>query len=353
MRGLAAVAILVFHFKNFGIGGGGLSRPPIVFQQVSLLNWLVVIRENGALAVMFFWAISGFVFMNVYAGTRPDFGKFWLNRIARLYPLHILTLLCIAGLQWAAWEQLGHWLIYPSNTLPHFIEHLFFVSAWDSSAPHSFNGPVWSVSVEVLIYGIFYLYARYANPTLVSSFAGLVLFGGLMKLFPESQIPVCGSFFFGGASAYAIFQLWPASQRKWLVILAVAAVAVCAAAAYFGRHHLPLTIYLLPVAMSLLIASVCSEEAGLRPLFRRAQAVGDITYSTYMWHTPLQIAFLLGAGLGWWQVDWAFNDAFFVGYLLLVCGLAWLSFRFIERPAQRRVRAWAGKAKDKPLIGAP
>jgi len=353
MRGLAAIAILIFHFKNFAGGGGALDRPHTVLEQVHLLNWLSVIRQYGSLAVMFFWTISGFVFMNVYAGTQPSPGKFWLNRIARLYPLHILTLILVAMLQWVALRQLGHWLIYWPNTLPYFTQHLFFASAWDSSPIHSFNGPVWSVSVEVLIYGVFYLYVRYAPQTVLTTLMTLLAFGVLMKLAPNSQIPVCGSFFFGGALAYGLVQVWPFHRRRWLALLSVASILFCILVAAFAARHVPLTLCLLPAAACLLILAVFCEEGGLRPWFRRMQFVGDITYSTYMWHSPLQMIFLLGAGLGWWQVDRAFGDAFFVCYLLVVCGFAWLSFRYIERPAQRWVRSWAGKTVDRPLIAAP
>lgn len=354
LRGLAALAVLIFHFKNFAGGGGDLSRKPEVFDRIQLLHWLHPIKENGALAVMLFWAISGFVFMNVYAGTRPGARHFWVNRIARLYPLHLLTLLVIAAIQFAAMRRLGHWFIFPANDLIHFIPHLFFASAWDPSSPHSFNGPVWSVSVEVLIYAAFYLYARTVRSSVASVVAGLVIFAVLMKLLPSWQAPLCGCFFFGGMLSYAVFRLWPEDRRLLLLGLALAALILLGALSVLAGARIPLTFRLLPVAMCLLVVAATSEVVAMRPMYRRTEFVGDITYSTYMWHSPIQMLFLFGAGLGFWRVDAAFTDGFFVAYLALVCVLAWLSFRFIERPAQRWVRARGlGRKQDKPLIGAP
>ena len=354
LRGLAALAILVFHFKNFAMGGGDLSRDIHLFDRLSILNALHVIRENGPLAVMLFWAISGFVFMNVYADTRPGAQQFWVNRLARLYPLHLLTLLIIAAIQFAALRQFGHWLIFPANDFAHFVPHLFFASAWLSSAPHSFNGPVWSVSVEVLVYGAFFLFARLVRPNLVSVLAGMLLFMVLMRLLPSSQIPVCGTYFFGGMTAYVVFRLWPSDARGMLIVVALFGLALCWFASLALARHIPLTFRLMPAAACLLLIAATSENMGLGAAYRRVHFIGDITYSTYMWHSPIQMLFLLGAGLQLWRVDIAFSNAFLVAYLALVCGFAWLSFRFIERPAQAWVRRWAGeKSRDKPLISAP
>jgi len=354
LRGLAALAILIFHLKNFVAGGGDLSRDIRLLDRVPVITALQVIRENGPLAVMLFWTISGFVFMNVYADTRPTARQFWVKRLARLYPLHLLTLLLIAVIQFVALRCLGHWLIYPENDVAHFVSHLFFASAWLPGAPHSFNGPVWSVSVEVLIYGAFFLFARLAKPNLISVLAGMLIFMILMELLPSSQIPVCGTYFFGGMTAYVIFRLWPPNMRVALIALGLLGLAACWITSLVLGGHIPLTLRLMPASACLLLIAASSEATVLGVAYRRVRFIGDITYSTYMWHAPIQMLFLLGAGLQLWSVDVAFSDTFVIAYLALVCSFAWLSFRFIERPAQRWVRGWAGEnSRDKPLISAP
>jgi len=355
LRGLAAISILVYHFRNLASAGGDLSRPPEVLNQISLLNFLWPIRENGSLAVMLFWTISGFVFMNVYAGTRPAAWTFWVNRFARLYPLHLITLIVIAILQIWALHLLGYWLIYRDNDLQHFIPQLFFASAWLSSEVRSFNGPIWSVSVEVLVYAIFYLFVRYAPVNMRTTVAGLMV-AVLAATAHKAQVLVCATFFFGGMTAYLVFQLWPQAHRIALLILCAGLfLALSLFGLKFGAHvHLPTTLWLLPIFCAAILVAATSEVMFLATFYKKLHVVGDITYSTYLWHRPLQMAFLLGAGLGWWNIEIAFNNVFFVSYLLFVCAFAYLSFRWIERPAQRWIRARAaGKTRDVPLIAAP
>ena len=355
LRGFAAISILVYHFRNLASAGGSLSRPPEIINQISLLNYLRPIRENGSLAVMLFWTISGFVFMNVYAGTRPAARTFWVNRFARLYPLHFITLIIIAILQIWSLRLLGHWLIYRDNDLAHFIPQLFFASAWLSSEVRSFNGPIWSVSVEILVYGIFYLFVRYAPVNMRTTVAGL-LAAVVAATAYKAQVLVCATFFFGGMTAYLLFQLWPQAHRIALLILSAGAfLCLSLVGLKFGAHfHLPMTLWLLPIFCTAILAVATSELTLLTSFYSKIRVVGDITYSTYLWHRPLQMMFLLGAGLGWWRVEIAFNNLFFVSYLLFVCAFAYLSFRCIERPAQRWIRAKAaGKTRDIPLIAAP
>ena len=132
-------------------------------------------------------------------------------------------------------------------------------------------------------------------------------------------------------------------------------LAASAVLGFVGKHvDVPLTAWLLPAICSMLMLLVAAENLWLGKFFRKARTVGDITYSSYLWHSPLQIVILLGAGSGLWSVDSLFNDAFFVFYLALVCVVSFLSFQWIERPAQRWVLARYDPAMvRKPLIAAP
>lgn len=354
IRGLAAASILVFHFKNFAAGGGSLSRLPQALDGVSLLQGMSAIRNYGSWAVMLFWMLSGFVFMNVYGSRRPGWWQFWVNRIARLYPLHLLTLLVILALQVLAIRQFGHWLIFPADSALEFAKQLFFASAWLGDQHHSFNGPIWSVSVEVLIYLCFYFYAQRAPNNLATCLLAMVGFAALVPVTHGSNLAVCGLFFFGGASGYALFTLCPPEKRRHLAAASAALfVAFTIAGLRFGTHG-PLSLWLLPIFGTLVLTLACAEEAGLRRVFQHTGFVGDMSYSTYLWHSPLQMLFLLGAGFGLWSVDAAFSNAFFVAYLITVCGVAWLSFRFIEQPAQAWVReTFLHSRRDVSLITAP
>jgi peptidoglycan/LPS O-acetylase OafA/YrhL len=59
------------------------------------LAWLY---DYGHTAVQYFWAVSGFR-LRVYLADTQGRGRFWLARVARLWPLHLLTLMLVAVLQ--------------------------------------------------------------------------------------------------------------------------------------------------------------------------------------------------------------------------------------------------------------
>lgn len=354
LRGIAALSVVVFHFKNFGGGGGNLARPASELDQVWLLHVLELIRHHGALAVMVFWAISGFVFMNIYAGERPGGFSFFVRRLARLYPLHLLTLLVVALVQLVAIATIGHSLIYHDNDAWNFVLHLFMASQWGLGHGESFNYPIWSVSAEIMIYAVFWALVRFFRLNLLRLVLIWAAFEATAIATGSGLIILCGVYFFGGAITYSVFRLWKEERRQILMLLAAIGLAASGLLGIVGGPMIPVTAWLLPAIGSLLLLFVLAEDGSLGRYFRLTRPVGDITYSSYLWHSPLQMLILLGAGWGLWPVDGLFNDAFFVGYLALVCIVSVYSFKWIERPAQRWLLARFDPAmRSKPLIAAP
>jgi peptidoglycan/LPS O-acetylase OafA/YrhL len=344
VRGLSAISLLVFHFFHFSLGVETVSRAEL--QGVGLVQDLDWVRKNAPSAVMLFWTISGFVFMNVYAGSKVNARSFFVNRFARLYPLHLITLFVVLVVQLISISQFGKFLIYDNNTALAFIRHLFFASAWgfhkgqtfNGPDAESFNGPVWSVSVEVLIYILFWLYIRGVRQSLLSVGLLFVIFA-ILTVISGNQIALCGAFFFAGATLYAVYMITPAGWRTAAVILSLFLFAAAVSIVSLSwLRRAPLSVTLLALFIPGLSALALSETLWLRAYFRRLRIVGDITYSTYMIHTPLQMLFLLGAGFSLWSVHDALNNAFFIGYLAITIILAYLSYRFFERPAQTFLR---------------
>lgn len=356
LRGLAALSILVFHADHFIRGGGTLDRPEWVLDQIWVLQLLEPLRRYGGLAVMLFWMISGFVFMNIYADTRPSARTFWVNRFSRLYPLHLVTLLLIAAIQLVAMSQLGHSLIYGLNDAYHFVLQLFFASEWGLQQGRSFNGPIWSVSVEILIYAVFYLFVRFVRISLLLNGLALLGFAILFRLAPGNLIVLCGVFFFSGMMVYGVYSRIPAEARMGWALAAVAMLALLVAGlAVIGPDRFPLSLWLIPIfGLTLFALAVSETSARMGTAYGRLRFVGDITYSTYLWHSPLQMLFLVGAGFGWWSLEIAFNSAFMIGYILFVAFFAYGSFLWLERPAQRWLRKrLLARSKPADLIAAP
>ena len=75
--------------------------------------------------------------------------------------------------------------------------------------------------------------------------------------------------------------------------------------------------------------------------------LGEISYSVYMIHFPLQVVLHLMTVAGWIALDYA-NPGVLAAFLLLTVGAASLSYHFLELPAQRGInRRW-----DRRLVRA-
>ena len=116
----------------------------------------------GAAGVSFFFVLSGFILAYVYV---PRFEKsssgkfpikeFYLRRVARIWPLHLVTLLIalLGVMGWQAfWKQ--------DHTLAKSVLNIFLLQAWVPNHKWGYflNGPAWSLSVEVFFYAVFPLF---------------------------------------------------------------------------------------------------------------------------------------------------------------------------------------------------
>jgi peptidoglycan/LPS O-acetylase OafA/YrhL len=154
------------------------------------IRWFDVFVSKGYLWVEFFFALSGFILVHVYAA-RHEFRyvDFLKTRLARLYPLHLFTLLLMLAMvilfRWLA-PMGGYTSIYdlpgyhPYTSVWSFIGNLFLVQAWHLFPRLSWNGVSWFVSVEWFLCLIFPLYLWMARQR---AWAGaLLVAAGLLLL---------------------------------------------------------------------------------------------------------------------------------------------------------------------------
>ena len=136
---MAAMAVVLFH---------------VPFTLTRTVGWTVL--PDGPLGVSFFFILSGFILSHVYGGTRFGVANFYRKRLARIYPLHVLTLL--------AWIVLffGQW----GNSLPDRVNsgianvlllHAFFSGPLFNLG---YNAVSWSISVEAFFYLLFPILVR-------------------------------------------------------------------------------------------------------------------------------------------------------------------------------------------------
>ena len=163
LRGAAALSVVFWHWQHFFYRDGIIL--PLDRKTQPLYRVFFVLYESGWLAVDLFFTLSGFIFFWLYASAvrsrRVGPWEFFVLRFSRLYPLHLVTLLLVtAGL--AAFHSVGiAAFTYPANDIYHFILQLFLASNWGFERGMSFNAPIWSVSIEVLLYAVFFVFCRY------------------------------------------------------------------------------------------------------------------------------------------------------------------------------------------------
>jgi len=364
LRGLAALCVVLWHWTHFFYDG---TQPGAL--DAGSLPWATFFApfyRGGWLMVDLFFSLSGFIFFSLYAeaiaARRVSFRDFGVLRLSRLYPLHFVTLLTVAGGQWAMLALQGRTFVYGADAaeLP---SQLLLVHSWAGDQGIGFNGPSWSISIEVLLYLVFFGFCRLGFRRGWQIALMALLGAGVALIGPQAVSRGVFSFFCGGLAHSAVGWVrargLAGARGIWLAVasgsIALALYLLNTGAPLLYRIYrllcgelllihgrdliggalLVLSPYLLTgVVFPTLIAALALAERGDSRLSRIGAWLGDVSYSSYLWHFPLQLL-LVGAV----TATGASRDIFrsplalvlFLGSLLLV---AHASHRWLEAPAQ-------------------
>ena len=109
--------------------------------------------EHLNLGVSYFYVLSGFVMILAYGKKKHISPKeYYINRLARIYPLHIMTLLLAIA---ANIFKYINYLEYVKFDIPSMLINAFLIHAWIPQTSLSYNVPSWSISVEMFFYLLF------------------------------------------------------------------------------------------------------------------------------------------------------------------------------------------------------
>ena len=367
LRGVAALSVVFWHWQHFFYSGEKLGAYDAT--RLPFFEFLYAFYARGWLAVDLFFCLSGFVFYWLYAkrvsGGEISSGKFAWLRFSRLYPLHFLTLFVVmVGQLWSI-NASGRYFVYQSNDLYHFLLNLIFASSWGLERDSSFNGPIWSVSVEVLLYALFYSCSRLL-PVRTVVLALISIIGlTVVKNYYQPLGRGIGSFFLGGC-VFLAYQVIVKSRCVAAVTKSLAILMISAWVATMGVVHQVfdldlLTVQAVPflwrfdaslhlvvdkivggwpvlVLFPLTILSLALIETRRGSLGKRVSFIGDISYSSYLLHFPLQILFsaLVARFAGDHSVYYSpWFMLLFFGVLVMSC---YFSFRYFEMPMQKYLR---------------
>ena len=339
LRFASAVAVLVFHYQHFAFKGA--VQVGFVATEQPFYSLLHLFYEYGFYGVQVFWCISGFIFFWKYGRAIParqvSGTKFFVLRFSRLYPLHFATLLWVAALQAVYFAANGAYFVYRYNDLQHFVLQLFMASNWVNPVNESFNGPIWSISIEVLVYFIFYLGLRYISTSIVL-LAAMMIASAAVLFLKVSTHPLftCLMFFYLGcltALYYARVQ-GNARRRAFTIGMALLAIAAVTVLQLFMTVK-PIYFLLIFSPALILLCVMCIPGTGYTA--RILVAAGSVTYSSYLLHVPIQLTLTTLASYARLSIP-IYSAPFFLSFMAGTLLLSFYCYEYFEVPAQRYLR---------------
>jgi peptidoglycan/LPS O-acetylase OafA/YrhL len=336
LRFFAAFAVLIWHYQHFSY----VADTPVDFvrNQLPFYGLFYPFYEAGVYGVWLFWCISGFIFFWKYRDAIADRligGRaFFVLRLSRLYPLHFVTLLLVAVLQPIYFDLNGYFFVYQDNDVRHLLLQLFMASNWGFQNGLSFNGPIWSISVEVLVYAFFFLMLIATRSWLFN----VVVIAACLNA--SGQIAACFAFFYIGGLA-AIARRAVASARfgfaieggAWLAFVMVPLLAWHLALAQSDLFDFQFLLIYTPIVLFCLSREI-RMPASLQAI---VEAAGNMTYSSYLLHFPIQLMTVIIFAIMRAPIP-LYDGAFFAAYLLVTLLASYFTYRYFEAPAQNLLR---------------
>lgn len=346
LRFLLSITVILVHYFFFYYAPGATEGP---VPSEPYFNILKPIYRYGGNVVQIFWLLSGFIFHTIYfqqiASRKVSFKDYMVLRLSRLYPLHLLTLLIVTVLQYFYYQSYHNWFWFDTEDVKHFLLQLFFVSAWYPGFEHSFNVPIWSVSLEFFVYIVFFIVTAaglISKRNLYVAVLASLLFSFFRILDPFSR---CLFFFFSGCiiaehvrEGAQITRLFRTTALVWLAMAVIFFVIKKTQPGldHYGTQVL-IDALLLPAGCMCILFFIGAFKRIRSPwLVKVFKQLGDLTYSTYLVHFPVILSMIL--------IMHPDNAHVFDRPMMLFIFLTvsivvgWVVFQYFEKPVQSYLR---------------
>lgn len=326
---------------------------------------------NGWMSTSFFFLLSGFILTYVYRAADGQLAmpakRFWLMRMARLYPIHLITILITIVL------MVGLYLGDSPNVLKIVLSALASITltqAWYPPWVPMWSWPTWTISALVFLYFLFpWLLRRLAQLNVKQLKIGLLT----MPLVSVLPTVVYAFYFPLGSEPVQNWQIFISSFPPFWVPHFFAGMLLCRAAGlskhiepenhssappvalgdvamvtvlalafipdieepikYFLRHGLMMPLYMLIIVDLARGRGIFARLLAAKPLLY----LGETGYSIFIWQNLVMVfcwlAVSINPALGQTQ--------FYVASAAMVL-LAIISTYGIERPLARKLRRRLG-----------
>ncbi|MDA9527636.1 acyltransferase family protein [Bradyrhizobium sp. CCBAU 25338] len=332
-RFIAALGVFIFHLKNIDKG--------------------ISPAWNGSygLFVDMFFILSGFVISYSYPATSTglrSYVRFLVRRIARIYPLHLLTLLIFAVLALVGISgptSRASWL--------DFLHNLLLVQAWGVTDHLSFNSPAWSISAELFCYVLFPLFMLLAgrvSPLMLAIIVALcygILAHAHLPIWQERSQMYGATFDFGmlralpsflnGILLTVLFRLSSDYRRK---PVAFAGIALFAGSVLILNLYAKPDLAIILFSLAILVTATGESAFARFPGSDWLGRLGNTSYAIYMVHEVLLILLFKPA----WHY-FGLQPSMFPVFALVCCIIltvvADVTYHYVENPARKLINRLA------------
>ncbi len=303
---------------------------------------------EGYIGVGFFFMLSGFIlsytYKNALLSENVSNKEFYFKRLARIYPLHITTLLI----------SIPIYLIEVGINTPIFtkqyLSNIFLLQSFGTDRSYFFSGNAlsWSISNELFFYILFPFiilsFFHYRHFTRILLFVGCVI---IILMIPQTK---------GGVDEHSFFYINPLTRlvdfalgiflydvylffknkriEHYASLLEILSVITIIIFIYFNPEMPQATryscYYWLPIFF--LIFSFSFQKGIISILLSKNWFVilGEISFSFYMFH-QLVIRYYTQLNIDFFEIQNPFFSMLIVFFASL--GISYLSYYLIEKPA--------------------
>nr|WP_245238022.1 acyltransferase [Streptomyces roseochromogenus] len=327
LRWMAALLVFGLHVNNFGYFGGTGGR---------LVSWGF---GAGATGVSFFFVLSGFV-LTWSARPRDRALAFWRRRIARIYPVHLVTLALALVMAYTLANQ-------PKPSHKQALSNVLLLHSWWHPWWQTLNPVSWSLACEAFFYASFpllILLLRRLGARGSALLAGLSVVAVLVLAWTDAHDWWTYTLYALPAARLPEFVLGAATARlvllgRWRGPGLEASLALAVIGYFLVPQVTPgysATVCTIAGFGLLIPAAAVADVQGLPSLWRRRRLVrlGELSFAFYMIHLLVLRAatqllgtkphFGLLAGVA------VTTTAFAVSL-----GLSWLLYEMVEQPGRR------------------